>query len=107
MGNKSSKKSKKTAEKAATRPPKAPSTNTVPGFMKPPPEGTIVRKKTAPSLKKASRRDSVKYNKDALEKRIRDEGATKRIGMTTEELLAKRKAAQTSNLKSTLVMPLI
>ena len=84
MGNRSSKKKaqrKAQSEAAASTsaPPSAPTAAPVPASMKLP-------SNTRPSLKNAARRDSVRFNKQAIEKRAQDTGNI-RVGLTTEELL--------------------
>jgi CRP-like cAMP-binding protein len=92
MGNKSSKtkKAKQKAEAeaaaaAAAAAPPAPAAAPAPTSMKAPGHSA------GRSLKKAARRDSVRFNKLAIAKRANDTGDI-RVGLTTAELMAQRKA---------------
>ncbi len=86
MGNRSSKKKAKMKAEAEANAAAAAATPPAPTA------GSSAR----PSLRKAARRDSVRFNKKAIAKRANDTGNV-RVGLTTAELLAKTKAATTAH----------
>ena len=91
MGNKSSKtKAKKRSEEPAAA-PAAPSATLSPTSMKAP----------GNRLTKASRRDSVRINKQAIAHRAKETGSI-RIGLTAADIVAQREAAQSRNDANTV-----